>query len=69
MSRHGTVTGSPPQVNQGTRDFMVSPSPMLPLSGSIGVAVRRPIEPVDDWIDNLASVGLNSRHRMLHAKQ
>ncbi|QNJ23706.1 hypothetical protein SynMITS9220_02421 [Synechococcus sp. MIT S9220] len=42
---------------------------MLPLSGSIGVAVRRPIEPVDDWIDNLASVGLNSRHRMLHAKQ
>jgi len=42
---------------------------MLPLSGSIGVAVRRPIEPVDDWIDNLASVRLNARHRMLHEKQ
>ncbi len=41
---------------------------MLPLSGSIGVAVRRPIEPVDDWIDNLASVRLNARHRMLHEK-
>ncbi len=53
----------------GPSECMVSPSPVLPLSGSTGVAVRRPIEPVDDWIDNLASVGLRYRHHMLHAGQ
>jgi len=62
------MTGLQAGLRQEPSVSMVSPSPMLPLSGSIGVAVRRPIEPVDDWIDNLASVGLNARHRMLHEK-
>ena len=63
------MTGFQASLRYGFSECMVSPSPMLALSGSIGVAVRRPIEPVDDWIDNLASVGLNSRHRMLHEKK
>ena len=66
MSCHDWVSSQPPQ-EPSVR--MVSPSPMLALSGSIGVAVRRPIEPVDDWIDNLALVGLSSRHHMLHEQQ
>ncbi|KZR90801.1 hypothetical protein MITS9508_00034 [Synechococcus sp. MIT S9508] len=63
------MTGFQASLRYGSSECMVSPSPMLPLSGSIGVAVRRPIEPVDDWIDSLASVGLSSWHRMLHEKQ